>query len=204
MRAWLGLRAAGIEFKTHDVHLYTKPGHRERIQAFSGAGQVPILIDGSLSIHQSLAILEWAAERAPEARLWPEDPALRARGRAISCEMLSGFHELRSNMPCNIRGRVEAPPPMGEALQGEIERIRDIFEASLQITTGRFLLGDFSIADCMYMPILARFRCYRVQLSPRLQAYSDAVFAHPIVEELCEIAGSADEIPLLDNFLVQS
>src|SRR6188768_3142212 len=86
MRPWLALMHAGLPFKTHDVGLKTQPDWRERILAFSGAGKVPILVDGSLSIHESLAICEYVAELAPAAKLWPQDAQLRARGRAISCE----------------------------------------------------------------------------------------------------------------------
>ncbi len=200
MRAWLGLRLAGAEFRTHDVHLYTKPGHKERILAFSGAGQVPILIDGSLSVHQSLAILEWVAEKFPDAHLWPEDAQLRARGRAISCEMLSGFPEVRSTMPCNLRGRASRPVE-GDAIRPELERLFDIFEASLATSKGAYLLGDFSIADCMYMPVLARFRSYHVSLSSTIQDYSERVFAHPIVQELEQIAQVSESIPQFDEML---
>lgn len=197
MRAWLGLRLAGLEFQTHDVHIYTKPGHKERILAFSGAGQVPVLIDGALSVHQSLAILEWAAERVPEAKLWPVDAQLRARGRAISCEMLSGFAQVRTKMPCNLRGRANGKLEDAE-LVPELERLFDVFEASLATSTGEYLLGDFSIADCMYMPVLSRFRTYGVPISTAIRAYSERVFAHPLVQELEQIARGTESIPQFD------
>src|SRR6478609_8418590 len=125
MRAWLALRHAQLQFKTHDVGLKTKEGWKETILQFSGAGQVPILVDGSLSVHESLAICEYVAELAPEAQLWPEDRALRARGRAISSEMHSGFSALRSQMPCNVRGRARATPS-SPRLDADIARIQDI------------------------------------------------------------------------------
>src|SRR6186713_509616 len=84
MRPWLALKHAGLEFKTHEVGFKAQEGWRERILAFSGAGKVPVLVDGALSIHESLAICEYVAELFPEAGLWPEDRTLRARGRAIS------------------------------------------------------------------------------------------------------------------------
>ena len=105
IRPWLALKHAGLEFRGHDIGLKTAEGWKDRILSFSGAGYVPILVDGSLSIHESLAICEYVAELAPSARLWPEDAKLRARGRAIACEMHSGFSHLRHAMDMNLRGR---------------------------------------------------------------------------------------------------
>src|SRR3954464_2954690 len=95
MRPWLALKHSGLDFRAHDIGLKTEAGWKERILSFSGAGQVPVLIDGSLSIHESLAICDTVAQLQPAARLWPADDKLRARGRAISCEMHSGFQQLR-------------------------------------------------------------------------------------------------------------
>src|SRR3954470_5456873 len=110
IRPWLALKHAGLPFRAHDIGLKTEEGWKERILSFSGAGQVPILVDGSLSTHESLAICEYVAELAPAARLWPENAQLRARGRAIACEMHSGFAQLRRAMPMNLRGRARTTP----------------------------------------------------------------------------------------------
>lgn len=110
VRPWLALTHAGAEFRVHDIGLKTEADWKERILAFSGAGKVPVLVDGSLSVHESLAIAEYVAELYPGAQLWPEDRQLRARGRAISCEMLSSFSALRSRMAMNLRGRAERAP----------------------------------------------------------------------------------------------
>ncbi len=200
MRAWLGLKVAGAEFRVFDVGLKTQEGWKERILQFSGAGKVPILIDGPSSIHETLAILETANERYPEARLWPLDDRLRARGRAISSEMASSFLELRSKMPANLRGRAKARPS-GQALEADISRVFDIFTASLQTSSGDYLLGDFSIADCMYFPVLTRFRTYGVELPPVVAKYSATMFAHPHVVELERIAKETDAIGEYDALL---
>src|SRR5690606_15081697 len=140
-----------------------------------------VLIDGSLSVHESLTICEYVAELAPDAGLWPADAKLRARGRALACEMLSSFSALRTTMPCNLRGR--AANPMSpvfhtEAVESDIRRVSDIWQASLEAKTpgGPFLLGEFSIADCMYFPVAARFRTYGVALTPLQQEYVSALF----------------------------
>ena len=114
VRPWLALKQSGLEFRGHDIGLKTQDGWKDRILSFSGAGHVPILVDGSLSIHESLAICEYIAELAPAARLWPEDAKLRARGRAISCEMHSGFSHLRNAMDMNLRGRARRTPKSPE------------------------------------------------------------------------------------------
>jgi glutathione S-transferase len=203
MRPWLALKRAGAEFRVHDIGLKTAPDWKQRILAFSGAGKVPVLVDGSLSVHESLAICEYVAERYPGAKLWPEDPKLRARGRAISCEMLSSFSALRSHMPTNLRGRARRTPD-GANVRADIARVFDIWTASLESSSGPFLLGEFSIADCMYFPVATRFRTYQVPMPEPLQRYSDALFALPEARELEQIAAGAPAIPEYDAALLEN
>lgn len=201
MRPWLALKHAGLPFRAHDIGLKTKPDYKERILSFSGAGKVPILVDGSLSIHESLAICEYVAELAPAAELWPTDAKLRARGRAIACEMHSGFVAMRRVMNCNLRGRAQRRPHAPD-VDADVVRVFDIWQASLSTATdGPFLLGKFSIADCMYFPVVSRFRTYQVELPELLQRYSDAMFALPYVKELEELAKDTPPIPEYDASL---
>lgn len=130
IRPWLALKHAGVPFRTHDIGLKTAEGWRDRILGFSGAGRVPILVEASLSLHESLAICEYVAELAPAARLWPEDRKLRARARAISSEMHSGFSAMRSVMNCNLRGRAQRTPHSPE-VDADVARVLDVFQASL-------------------------------------------------------------------------
>lgn len=201
MRAWLALHYAGLPFRFHDVGLRTKEGWKDRIFAFSGAGKVPILVDGPSSVHESLAICETVAERAPEKKLWPDDAAKRARGRAISCEMTSGFGAIRSELTCNVRARSKTPA-LSDAARAEIARVFDIWSASLDSEGGPFLLGDFSIADCMYMPVVTRFRTYGVALPVAAARYSEAIFAHPSVRELLALGADQPAIAEYDALLV--
>jgi glutathione S-transferase len=203
IRAWLALRLANIQFSTHDVGLKCHPDWKNRILQFSGAGKVPVLIDGPLSIHESLAICEYANEIAPTAKLWPDDRALRARGRAISCEMASSFATLRQLMPCNIRGRSKATPHTAQ-LEQELARLMDIWDASLATSAGGYLLGDhMTIADCMYTPVLFRMRTYGVPLSQRIQGYSDLILNHPLILELEQLAAATEAIAEYDAHLVE-
>jgi glutathione S-transferase len=200
VRPWLALKHAGVPFRAHDVGLKTEEGWKDRILSFSGAGQVPVLVDGSLSIHESLAICEYVAELQPAARLWPEDAKLRARGRAIACEMHSGFRHLRSAMVTNLRARAKVTPKSSE-IDGDVARVLDIWAASLSSNGGPFLLGDFSIADCMYFPVASRFRTYGVTLPADARAYCAALFALPFVEELEGLARATPAVPEYDAAL---
>lgn len=202
MRPWLALQHAGLPFRFFDVGLRTKPHYKDTILSFSGAGKVPVLVDESLSVHESLAICEYVAELAPEARLWPNDVKLRARGRAIACEMLSGFTALRGALPVNLRGRT-TPPVLNDVVQRDIDRVLSIWEASLTASPGDgpFLFGQFSIADCMYLPVATRFRTYGITLPEFAQRYSDALFATPCVRELERLAQSTVAIAEFDAAL---
>lgn len=200
VRPWLALKHSGLPFRAHDIGLKTEDGWKDRIRSFSGAGLVPILVDGSLSIHESLAICEYVAELAPAARLWPADAKLRARGRAIACEMHSGFSHLRSGMNMNLRARSSHTPRSPE-IDADIARVLEIWDASLSSSGGPFLLGEFSIADCMYFPVATRFRTYNVALPLAAGAYSDALFALPFVKELEALAQTTPPIPEYDASL---
>lgn len=200
VRPWLALKHSGLPFRAHDIGLKTEEGWKERILSFSGAGQVPVLVDGSLSVHESLAICEYVAELAPAARLWPEDIKLRARGRAIACEMHSGFSHLRSALDMNLRARARRTPKSPE-IDADIARVLEIWRASLSSSGGPFLLGQFSIADCMFFPVATRFRTYAVELPEFAQQYGAGLFALPFVQELEQLALGTPAIPEYDAAL---
>jgi glutathione S-transferase len=202
LRAWLALKHAGVDFRFHDIGLNTTPGWKERILAFSGAGKVPILVDGSLSIHESLAICEYVAELHPDCQLWPSDRQLRARGRALACEMLSSFSVLRHKMPMNIRGR-SLYTPSGPGLDHDIARILDIWGASVEASSGPFLLGAFSIADCMFVPVATRFRTYGIPLPDFAARYSERLFDLPLMRELEALALEQPVIEIEESALTQ-
>ncbi|MBK6576817.1 MAG: glutathione S-transferase [Sandaracinaceae bacterium] len=201
MRPWLVLHHSGLPFKTHEIGLFVEPGWQEQVLSFSGAGKVPVLVDKNLSVHESLAICEYIAELAPEARLWPEDRALRARGRAISAEMASSFGSLRNEMTANIRGRRATPRAPSADAQRDIDRVFDIWRASLATSPGPFLLGDFSVADAMYYPVLTRFRTYGVPLPAEVAPWAERMEAHPSVVALVAEAQKSVAIPKYDALL---
>jgi glutathione S-transferase len=173
LRPWIAMKVLGLKFEERRIPLYV-PGAKEQILQDSPAGKVPVLIDGGTRVWDSLAILEYLAEKT--GRLWPADAALRARARAVSAEMHSGFANLRSHMGMNIRKRYPDKGRTPEVLQ-EIARINAIWSEA----KGPFLFGAFSAADAMYAPVVLRFRTYEVGVANR--AYYDAVLALPAMQE---------------------
>lgn len=188
MRAWIGLRHAGIEFDEIAIPLDASDT-RERILAHSAAGLVPVLKDGGVTVWDSLAILEYVAENHPEKHLWPEDAAARAHARSISQEMHAGFGALRQACPMNCRRRFESFD-LSPEVEADIARIQAIWAECREryAEGGDFLFGHFTNADAMFAPVASRFMTYGVTLDATSRAYVDTLVAHPPMHEWCEAA----------------
>jgi glutathione S-transferase len=180
MRPWLALRANNIAFEEIFIPLYTGDADKARILGFTRSGKVPALVDGDVTVWDSLAIIEYAAERFPEIKLWPEDRAARAHARSISAEMHSGFMALRNECGMNLHRPVSAIALSDEA-RHNIVRIQQIWtECRAQYgTRGPFLFGAFGGADAMFAPVVHRFRTYAIAVSPVAQAYMDTMMSLP-------------------------
>jgi glutathione S-transferase len=179
MRPWIALRAAGIPFEEIVIPIY-EPGSKERFLQHSPAGKVPILLDGEVRVWESLAILEYVAERFPQAGLWPAEVAARAHARAIAAEMHAGFVPLRRHCPMNMWRPVKArdlPPDVA----ANVSRIDAIFADCRERfgKGGPFLFGRFGAADAMYAPIVSRLHTYGVAVGGVAKAYMEAVMALP-------------------------
>ena len=193
MRPWIAMRASNIPFKETFIPLYTDdPADKERILNFSRAGKVPVLIDGDVTVWDSLSIIEYVAERFPPARLWPEDGAERAHARSISAEMHSSF--LRNECPMNLHRPIQGVALSAEA-RADIARIQQIWSEcrARHGTRGPFLFGAFSGADAMYAPAVHRFRTYLIDVSPVVGAYMETMIALPAFAEWSE-AGLAETL----------
>ncbi len=183
MRPWIAMKVAGIAFE-ETVISFGAPDVKARVGAVSGTGKVPVLVDGEISVWESLAILEYLAEKVPAAGLWPTDVAARAYARAISNEMHAGFAPLRKLMPMNMWRPVikrELTPEVVTSVQ-RIEQIWSIARARFA-KPGPFLFGKFGAADAMYAPVVSRFHTYAVPVSAASRAYMDAVMALPAWRE---------------------
>lgn len=188
LRPWLLLRALGIPFDEVVVPL-GQPDTGSRIRRYSPAGKVPVLVDGEITVWDSLAIVEYAAERWPEAGVWPADRAARALARSISAEMHSGFQALRSACPMNL-GRRFATRDRGQPVARDAARVQEIW-ADARARFGRggpFLFGAFSAADAMYAPVVLRFEGYSIAVTPEARAYMEAILALPAYAEWREAA----------------
>jgi glutathione S-transferase len=186
LRPWLAMKVAGIAFEETLISL-DAPDFKAQVKALSGAGKVPVLIDGETRVWESLAILEYLAEKFPG--LWPKHERPRAHARAIAAEMHAGFLPLRRHLPMNIR-RPEKQRPLDQGAAADAARIDAIWnECRAQFGGGGpFLYGAFCAADATYAPVVWRFHTYAVEVSATARAYMDAVIALPASREWREAA----------------
>lgn len=183
MRPWIAMKVADIAFDETVISL-DAPDFRAQVDAVSGTGKVPVLIDGNVQVWESLAILEYLAEKFPDKGLWPKDSAARAHARAVANEMHAGFQPLRKLLPMNMWR-----PVMNRDLTPEVEANVRRIEAMWTDCRGRFgaggpfLFGRFGAVDAMYAPVVSRFHTYAVAVAPATRAYMDAVMALPAWRE---------------------
>ncbi|MCW5622342.1 MAG: glutathione S-transferase family protein [Burkholderiales bacterium] len=199
LRPWLLMRHAQLAFQEVRIPLYT-PESKQQLRHYSPSSKVPCLLDGSLTIWDSLAISEYLAERHPDLQLWPAEISQRAFARSMCAEMHAGFTHLRSNMSMNCRGRF---PGRGRTVEvaGEIDRIQRLWSECRERhgQSGPFLFGAFTIADAMYAPVILRFRTYEVQLNPVCRAYADTILALPAMQQwLTEALAETEVIAALE------
>jgi glutathione S-transferase len=182
-RPWIAMKVAGIPFDEMVISL-NAPDFKPRVSAVSGTGKVPALDDNGVHVWESLAILEYLADRFPEARLWPDDPAARAHARAVASEMHAGFLPLRRACPMNM-WRPVLPRQLDEAALANVRRIDALWtECRTRFGAGGpFLFGRFGAADAMYAPVVSRFHTYAIDVGPAARAYMEAVMTLPAWSE---------------------
>src|SRR5712691_9666954 len=183
MRPWIAMKVAGIPFEEEVISL-DAADFKARVGRISGNGKVPALADGNVQVWESLAILEYLAERYPDARLWPADPAPRATARAIAAEMHAGFVPLRRHLPMNM-WRPVIRRELTADVQANVRRIDALWTdcRTRHGAGGAFLFGAFGAADAMYAPVVARFHTYAVEVGAVARAYMEAVMALPAWRE---------------------
>ena len=173
------MRAANIPFDEVVISLEAAD-FKARVSAHSGTGKVPVLIDGDIKIWESLAILEYLAEKFPEARLWPADPAARAHARTVASEMHAGFVPLRRHCPMNMW----YPPKKRELPDDVIENVKRIDAIWTDCRArfgagGPYLFGAFGAADAMYAPVVSRLHSYAIDVGEVARSYMAAMMALP-------------------------
>jgi glutathione S-transferase len=201
LRAWLALKQADVPFREIRISLYTDKSRAE-IKKYSPSGKVPALLDGGVTVWESLAIGEYLADKFPEKQLWPADPAARALARAVSGEMHAGFSALRQHMSMNCRQQLPGKGRTPEVLK-DIERITALWN-DCRARFGRggdFLFGSFSIADAMYAPVALRFVTYAVELDPVSAAYVKTLTALPAIQGwIADARAETEVIPQFEPY----
>ncbi len=180
LRPWVLMRGLGIAFEERKLRFGDAPSW-ERYRRISPSGRVPCLIDGDRTVWDSLAIVEYLAEK--HGSVWPQDSAARAWARSASAEMHSGFTELRNrcSMSCGIRARLREFPP---ALEHEIARIGVSWNDGLRRFGGPFLAGQtFTAVDAFYAPVAFRIQTYGLSLDSASMAYAERLLALPAMRE---------------------
>src|SRR5262249_46262234 len=179
LRPWIAMKVAGIAFDEEVISL-DAPDLRAGVGRFSPGENVPALAEGDVHIWESLAVLEYLAEKFPGARLWPADPRARALARAISAEMHAGFVPLRRHLPMNM-SRPVLPRQLTPEVEANVRRIDEMWtDCRTRHDADRaFLFGGFGAADAMYAPVVSRFHTYGVKVSEAARGYMDAMMALP-------------------------
>ncbi|WP_334176769.1 glutathione S-transferase [Pseudoxanthobacter sp.] len=200
LRGWLLCKMAGIAFEEQTMPI-DDPDTRAELLLLSPSVLVPRLEDGAAKVWDTLSIGEYLNETHPEAGLLPADPVARAHCRSISGEMHSGFANLRSALPMNIKAHYEKYRIFAGALQ-DIERVTQIWRECLSTYGGPFLFGARpTLADAMYAPVCARFRTYSAPLDAQSAAYRDMILNWAPMQEW--IAAAREEKEDLEELDVE-
>jgi glutathione S-transferase len=185
-RPWIAMKVAGIAFEERLISL-NDPDFKRAIAPVSQNGKVPALDDDGVHVWESLAILEYLAEKFPQAGLWPADARARAHARAVAAEIHGSFVALRGECPMNFWRPVKRRELSADAL-ANVARIDAMWSECRVRYGGPFLFGAFGAADAMYAPVVSRLHTYAAEVGEHSRAYMDAVMALPAWREWREAA----------------
>ncbi len=180
LRPWLLMRALGIAFEDR-IEPFLQPDNYAAFRAFSPSGQVPVLLDGTRTVWDSLGIVLYLAER--HAGVWPVDEDARAWALSASAEMHGGFGAIRNAYTMNVGVRV-APAPPSDALARQIARLGELWAEGLAQFGGPWLAGEaFTAVDAFYAPVAFRVRTYGLDVGEAGAAWVARLLAHPAMRE---------------------
>lgn len=188
MRPWVLMRGLGLPFTEH-LRPFTEKYVPGEFRSFSPSGRVPCLVAGAQVVWDSLAIVEYLAERHPG--VWPSDASARAWARCASAEMHSGFSALRNqcSMSVGVRIRLHA---VDDALKSDLVRIEELWADGLARHGGPFLGGArFSAVDAFFAPVASRVETYDLPVGSASRAYVSRLLAFPAIAEWIQ-AGIAE------------
>lgn len=197
LRGWLLCMMAGLEFEERMLPM-DDPSARAELLLLSPSFLVPRLTHDDVTVWDTLAIAGYLDEIRPQAGLLPADIGARAHCRSICGEMHSGFANLRSALPMNLKAHYPGFKLWAGA-QADIDRVTEIWRECLGAYGGPHLFGALSMADAMYAPVCLRFLTYDVGLDPACKAYCDTILEWPALQRWIEAAKSEpDELEELD------
>jgi glutathione S-transferase len=191
LRGWLACKQSGLAFEELVIPLFNEEWDklREGDEFAPSAGKVPILWDGDIVVWDSLAIVEYLAEKTHRDRFWPSDGSARGMARSMAAEMHSSYQNLRRELSMNVRRRFP-PRSLPEAVRAEIIRILELWAQARARhgSAGPYLFGNFSAADIMFAPVVTRFVTYSVPVPRFAATYMEAILDHPWMQQWIEAA----------------
>lgn len=197
LRGWLLCQLASLKVEEQLVSM-DDPDVRSELLLLAPSVLVPRLEHNGVSVWDVLAIAEYLAELFPKSGMLPKDPVARAHCRSISGEMHSGFYNLRSALPMNLKSRYKNFKIFAGAYP-DIERVQAIWAECLDTYGGPFLFGKPTIADAMYAPVCTRFRTYSVPITGKSRKYCQTIFQwEPMAEWIAAAKKEPEEMEELD------
>jgi len=186
LRPWLVLKHFDIPFEDEVLQLQGE-GFRDVLAQRSPTGRVPVLEDGELKVVETIAIIEYLADRFPDKAIWPHPIGHRALARAAAAEMHSAFLSLRNHAPMNLRashpGKVDV-----DAVVKDLHRLETLWGGLLAASGGPFLFGTFTAADAMFAPVATRIRTYELPVSDMAAGYVEAIYSLPAFQDWLALA----------------
>ena len=201
LRGWLAVKQSGLHFDEVIVPLFDENWEQRKREddLAPSAGKVPILWDGGAVIWDSLAIIDYLADKVGRDRYWPKDEVARGMARSMAAEMHSGYMALRRECPMNTRKSFQNITVSAETRTDAIRILQTWAEARSRFgKEGPYLFGTFSAADIMLAPVVTRFVTYGFTLPGFAQSYIEAVLAHPWMQEWYQAA--QDEEWVIEKF----
>ncbi|ENE5196562.1 glutathione S-transferase family protein [Vibrio parahaemolyticus] len=190
LRAWLIFSQYDLKVDVTKLTLFTEDFY-DKLASVTPTAKVPTLVDGEVTVWDSLAILEYVNEQYLQGKAWPSHVVGKAKARAISAEMHSGFFDLRNELPMNCRARRKVD--LSDGALKDIARIDAIWSEQMAKFPDAYLFGEWSIADAMYAPVALRFETYGIELSQDAKAYQQKVLASQAVQKwLAEASQETD------------
>ena len=181
LRAWLVLRHFGIPFD-EELVLLNGEGWKETLRKKSPTGNMPVLVDGDVTIPETTAIIEYLHDKYPAKGIWPSSRVERAYARSAAAEMHGGFNALRNLAPMNLRASHPGKVDFDEVAD-DLKRIERLWGDLLSRSGGPYLFGSFNGADAMFAPVATRIRTYELPVSDLAQEYVEAIYALPAFQE---------------------